>query len=486
MSFFGKNNKNPAQLSGELLGNHLSENIQKATSESVKNMDLLRDRADKLVNADFNSKGKGTLFEYIETAKYNRSAAIKGLASRAYTTESLGDPHAAADIVIRKNGKTVKKIQAKFSDKASDSVFYQAGGQNGHWGKYRGMDRLIRKDDLYNEKGSMLDEAKRLAGQRANTKSIHADEYNDVHKYLTDETKYGGAASGGTTQEEVTEAFFSPAKYADRFEKQQLMADMKTTSVNMAAGAAVTTGLVSGVTNLFAVLKDDEELGEAISSVCRDVGVSATRGAATGALSTAVRYQGIKKGIKILSDSTSATILSGGMIDGGVALYKYAKGGLTPEELRDELLETTVKSVSTVYFTKAVEMALGKANPFLPIAVYTTASYVVTCTKEIIQNAELKADEFNRMADLYNESTAVLQNFHDQLVFNMQEFTLERKYAMEQFLDTYEYNIATGANYEKALNCLLDFANQLGMEIKHASFDEFKQAMKSDDEFVLK
>ena len=37
---------------------------------------------------------------------------------------------------------------------------------------------------------------------------------------------------------------------------------------------------------------------------------------------------------------------------------------------------------------------MGSAvNPILPMVVYTTASYVVTCTREIIKNAKLNAEE---------------------------------------------------------------------------------------------
>ncbi len=71
-------------------------------------------------------------------------------------------------IYNQRSGKVQKEVQAKFvkssnkdvENSAARSVFDQACGQKGHWGKYKGMDRLIRKDEHYNAEGSMLDEAK--------------------------------------------------------------------------------------------------------------------------------------------------------------------------------------------------------------------------------------------------------------------------------------------------------------------------------------
>ena len=43
----------------------------------------------------------------------------------------------------------------------------------------------------------------------------------------------------------------------------------------------------------------------------------------------------------------------------------------------------------------------------------------------------------------------------------------------------------TGENYEHALYAIVNFANQTGMALQHADFNEFKAAMNSDEVFVL-
>lgn len=486
MSFLSSFFKDASQKAGTILGDQASQNMHTATAEAIKGMDAFKAKAAAPVvrNADY-STGRGFLFEYIETAKFNREAAIKGFTARAFTTDALGDPGAAADILIKDGGKTVKEIQAKFTDRASNAVYDQAGMQRGHWGKYHGMDRLIRKDEAYNDQGSMLDEARKLAKQRSESGSIYAEEYRDVYEHLTDETHYKGVSSGGTTQEELKSAFANPEKYAKAFERKQLRADMRATSKNMAASAAVTSGIASGVSNFFAVFTDGKELAEAIGDVTKDVARGAVRGGITGSLSTAIRYKGLKKGNALLSDSTTATVMAGGIIDGGVALYEYAKGDIDSEELVQQLTDTTVKSVSTVYFTKATEAALGTANPFLPIAVYTVASYVVSTTREIIKNAELNAEEYARLEAIYLDSARELQERHQQLLENISAYRENQQRIMTGFLNSFDYNMETGENYEHALYAIVNFANQTGMALQHADFNEFKAAMNSDEVFVL-
>ena len=485
-SLFKRIFKDISNKAGALIGDNLSENMHSATVETVRGMDALKTKAaSPVVNHAVQDTGKGFIFEYIETAKFNRDAAIKGFTARAFTTESLGDPKAAADILIKDGGKTVKEIQAKFTDRASQAVSYQAGSQNSHWGKYHGMDRLIRKEVNYNEQGSMLDEARKLAKNRAESKGLYSQHYKDVHEHLTDETHYKTVSSGGTTQDEVNRALDSVDCYAQSFEREQFFADMRVTSRNMAISSAIVSGISSGVLNCFSVLNDKKELDEAIEDVSKDVVKGAVRGGATGTISTAIRYKGMKSGIPILSDSTAATIMASGVIDGGTALYSFAKGEINGDELVQQLTDTTIKSVSTIYFTKAVEAAVGSANPFLPIALYTISSYVVTTTREIMKEADLNAKEYERMASIHIEFTKDLKMRHEQLLDSIANYREAQQRIMTGFLASFDYNMETGENYEHALYAIVHFANQTGIALQHTDFNDFKAAMQSDESFIL-
>ena len=151
-----------------LIGNSKSTNIQNATNNSIDGMKLFREVAQKKHNVDF-EKVKGNLFEYIEAAKFNVDSASKNSNLKAVVTDSIGRPHDAADIEIIKDDKVVKQVQAKFStskDSAVDSVTM-------HRKKiYKGMDRLIRKDNDFIDKSTgkrttLLKRTKTLAEKRA-------------------------------------------------------------------------------------------------------------------------------------------------------------------------------------------------------------------------------------------------------------------------------------------------------------------------------
>ena len=427
-----------------LSGNMMSQNAQKATNSAVEGMNYFKAKVASPIiqNGDF-AQGKGNLFEYIEAAKFNVDAAIKGSKLTAYVTD-IEDPHAAADILIRKNHAVVREVQAKFSDSkqaAADSVAMQRKD------KYTGMQRLIRKDDHYidqatGKKTSLLQKAKEIAKNRSEIEgNIYQRQYKDTYENLTDELHHDNVSSGGTTLEELKAAYNSPDKYARQFEARAVAAEMKANAVNMAKASFVTTGIVSGINNLAAVFKDQKSLAEAIQSANSDAIDGAVRGAATGVVSTAIRYEGIKRGSMLLSDATASTVMAGGLIDGGVALLSYAKGEINEYELRERIVDTTAKSTITIFFSRAVTEAMGKAvNPLVPFAVYTTASYVFTATREIIKNANLEAEENERLTAILVESKKQVDDYNMKLRSQIAQFELSQRRMMEQFLNTFNYN----------------------------------------------
>ena len=486
--------KDAAETAGTLIGNSASQNAQTATDVAIKGMELFREKVKQPIiqNGTFDAQ-KGNLFEYIEAAKFNVDAAEKGMTARAFVTD-VSDPGATADILIRDRGKTVKEIQAKFikstkdgrDNSAAQSVYDQTGAKNKGWGQYDGMDRLIRKQDDYNPEGSLLNEARKISKSRADTNSIYADRYKDVYEHLTDETQYGEVTSGGTTLEEVRKAYDTPDRYAQGFERRQVEAEMKCSTVNMAKASFVTSGIVSGITNMINVFQGKKEFAEALDDVEVDAIKGGIRGGATGVVSTAIRYQGIKAGSTLLSDSTAATIMAGGIIDGGVALYSYARGEITAEQLREQLVDTTAKAAGTVYFTKAVVSILGKSvNPFVPMVIYTTASYIVTCTREIINNAKLNTEEYDRLAAVFLESSRQMKEYYETLQLYIAKCEAKQRSMLNQFIESFEYNLETGENYDQAVMAIVRFASEAGIALQHVSFSEFQTAMRSKNSFVL-
>ena len=235
-----------------------------------------------------------------------------------------------------------------------------------------------------------------------------------------------------------------------------------------------------------AVFKDQKSLGEALQSVSSDAVKGAVKGAATGVVSTAIRYEGIKAGSRLLSDATASTVMAGGLIDGGVALLSYAKGEIDETELKEQIIDTTAKATTTIFFSRAVTEIMGKAvNPLVPFAVYTTASYVFTATREIIKNAKLEAEESDRLTAILLESKKQIDDYNLRLKAYMEQVESSQKRMMEDFLNSFNYNLATGDNYDEALNAIVRFANQAGISLQHVSFEDFSSAMRRKDIFML-
>ncbi|MBR4093672.1 MAG: hypothetical protein IKK32_07360 [Oscillospiraceae bacterium] len=468
----------------------MSQNMQAATNAAVDGMKLFQNKINSsaIQNGQF-ERYKGNLFEYIEAAKFNTVAARAGSQTRAVVTDAVGRSADATDIELINNGKVIEQVQAKFSSSknaAADSVFMQRNP------KYAGMQRLIRKDENYidsatGERTTLLDKAKSLAKKNAEKEGhVFQKEYKDTYENLTDELHSGDISSGGTTLEEIQSADKNPSAYIKSFERKQVLGEMKASATNMAKASFVTSGIVSGVTNMFEVFRDEKSLADAFHDVGADAVKGAVRGGATGVISTVIRYQGVKAGNALLSDGLASTVMAGGLIDGGVALYSYAKGEIDHKELLESLVDTTVKSTTTIYFTKAVTAIMGKAvSPIIPLTVYTAASYVFTATKEIIKNAKLNEEEHNRMAALLEESTKQIDEYNQQLHNYLSRCEANQRRIMNEFMTSFNYNLETGENYDEAILAISKFAEQAGIALKYAEFDDFSAAMKNKVVFSL-
>lgn len=297
---------------------------------------------------------------------------------------------------------------------------------------------------------------------------------------------YDNITSEGTTLKEVKDAYNDPIEYANAFERKQVVTEMKVTAGSMAKASFATTGVISGISNMFQLFRNDKDLADALHDVGADAIQSGVRGGATGMISTAIRYKGVKAGRSLLSDSIAATVMAGGIVDGGVALYSYARGEITAEQLKDQLVDTTAKAAITVYYTKAVAAIMGNAvNPIFPMVVYTSASYVFACTREIINNAKLNAEEHERMASILHESKLMIDEYHEQFKQRVKQCEESQREMLDSFINTFDYNISTGENYDEAIYSIVTFADKAGIALQHIKFQEFADAIKSDQPLRL-
>lgn len=466
---------------GAQWGNYMSSHAQDGTEALHKGMELFFKKAKQIENVGY-EQAKGNLFEYIETAKINRNLANKGVNRHYEATDAkkawggLGEPHAPDDIRGFENDRIIARGQAKVNNNANATAGSDKGITNP---KYEGMQRNVASDK-YNEVLDALDQ-KYVKGEIS--KVAYEDARSNLRQELTDEKS--GITSGGTSSSELREAWEDPEKYRRKLEMKQYAHEIGNTTVNMATSSMVITGTITATQNMFQVFQNKKKLDEALKDVGVEVAKSGVRGGTTGFLSSLLRIGGSKASIPVISDGCAATTIAGGMIDCGGAIYAYAQGEIGAEQLKEELQNTAVKSAVTIYFVKATQAVVGNVGPFVPMAVYTVASYIVTTTREIIKNAKLNAAEHNRVAALYVEAAAQMKAYREQLEIQMKNYVREEKEMLRGFIDTFEYNLETGENYDQAIFAIINFSNRTGIILQHINLDDFKKAMVKGDSFSL-
>lgn len=458
-------------------GNYLARNHQAGTDEIIKGIDLFEKIYTEKLNVPFSQK-KGNYFEFIETAKFNQQAANAGATIRAQTTHAAGRPHDPADVEFLIGKKIVDKAQLKASDAASyDSDAYMAfiNAQD----KYKDMERVVPKDHFQR--------VHELTQKRADSNGIYKDAYKNSSENMTDQLtdRVTGKhiRSGGTTTKELEKINRNKTQYINDLKFTQFKAELINTTGKMALSSAVVSTIVSGVQNFYAVYKNRKSVQEGLSDLGIAVAKETMRGGATGTLATFIRV-GAKEGqIPLLQSGTYAVTAAGGMIDCGCLLYAYAKGNINQDELCEGLIDTSIKTTSTIFLAKAVECAIGTTSIFIPMTIYTLASYVVANTREIIKNAHLNAEAYRKLAALHESAAREERNYRQLLEAQMDKYIKNKKNAMASFLNEFSTGINTG-NYDGAVYAIMAFSQKFGLALKYVDFNEFDQMMLSDD--VLK
>lgn len=457
---------------GSIIGNELSRNVQNGTNEAIKGMNLLRSIAEEKYNVDFAQK-KGNFFEFIEAAKFNTNAANAGKSVRAIITHADNRPHAPADIELIDGGKIVDSIQAKVSDRAAQTAF------NFKDPKYADMQRITVTDNV--------NRVKELTDKCAESGSIYSSDYENSRMNITDSLtdRRDGTNSGGTSKKELKLAADNTNAYEIHFEINQYVKEVGITAANSAASSMIVSGSISAIQNMFEYYKGKKNLSDALKEIGMTTVNSGKRGLATGGISGVLRIFGAKNSIPVLQDTNVAVTLANGLLDVGVSIYSFACGEIDSTQLKSQLTSTSIKSVSTIYFTKAIAASLGATPLFVPFAVYTISSYGLSACQAIIRDSKLKADEYNRIAALYVECSKQIAEQRAQMEVYFENYIKTEQQKFSSLLDVYEENLFLSENYDLAVCAINSFATDFGMALKYVDFKEFDKMMSSNKDLIL-
>lgn len=470
------------------LGNYFNRHLQAGTDITKLNGDMFIDEALRRKNVNF-EQAKGNLFEYIESAKLERNMANAGKGTLQYrpVTDAKAKwggrqrPHDPADFIIAHHGK-VTRGQAKYNNSARKAA------ENLTNPKYANMQRIVPVDQVPAVRQAILDmKAKGQISAKAADDALANLSANG----LTD--KATGISSGGTTTKEIQEleegGKISQARVKKRVKEtnsKQYGREIKGGIENGAKSAAIMTGVIESVTNFAAFVNGKKDLKTAVKDAGENTAKATVYGGARGGLSAWIRTRAVDGKLpSMLKNGDMAAVLANGVIDSGIAIWKYIDGKISSKELAGELQETAVNATATIYFTQATQMALGATNVFVPMAVYTVASFVVSNTRAVIRQHRLNAEKYNKLADLYEEAAATMAVYRQQLEAELGTYLAKKRYMLQYFMNNVDSCMHNGESSERLIAVLSCFATSLGMELKYAKFSEFTEMMQSDEVDVI-
>jgi hypothetical protein len=442
-----------------------------AADAMIKGMDLLRRAADSQVKPEIL---QGNLFEYIEAAKFNVDAALKGSDLHAAVTAAEGQPTAAADLVIRRGSKVVQEVQAKS---------YRVEDQ----GDLARLTRALSRKEYDNmQKVTTLEQAEQvrdLAAKRgAMDGSLDQAHYQDTARNVTGQTHYGQVSSGGTSYRESRFAAEHPRLYAAGKEIGQKAIEAGKAGLVAAGTGALVGGAISLVQNSIAVSQGAMSAEEALRNTVTDAVRAGLRGGATGATGAVVRYGAQKAGLQALSKSNVATAVAAGLIEAGVTVYRYAKGEITGEEAVEQMGQTGATTISSIYAGAVAGLAFGPVGAVVgSVAGYLLASNVYQSCVAILQNARLAEAEAARVERLCAEAVVAMQAQRAEFERLLQERLQERAVAFRGCFRALDDSLAA-ADPAGSSKALADLCALVGVEFQFSTFAEFDAFMTDGDE----
>ncbi len=452
-------------FAGGQIGGYTAINHANASDAAIEGMNLFNEAADKLLNVSVEIK-QGNLFEYIEAAKFNRSSATLGSKIRAHVTASEGAPHSSADIAYREGDKVLGEVQAKSGNNAA-RLTYKISDP-----KYEGMQKLVNSDKA--------ERVQELAERRAETGTLKAGDYTDTAKNVTGELSHGNIKSGGTTSDEAFHAAKHSKQYAAKFELQQFGKEVAITGAQAAVAGAIIGGSISVVKHCLADTPGEVEIKQSVREVLSDAGKAGSRGGATGSLGAGIRVTAQKTGVNTLTKSSVSMPLAAGAIDMGATIYSFAKGEISSEQAIEQIGQTGISTMSSIYSGAVAGLAFGPAGAVVgSIAGYMIATNVYQGCVAVFREAELAEIESQRIVSLYNQAIIEMQNQRFSFENALEKRLKLKRKEFEQHFKDIDSALASN-NTINTIFALSAFAESLGRKLKLTNFQDFDKHMKSD------
>lgn len=399
---------------------------------------------------------QGRMFEILEVTKFNISAAKGGELLRAVTTDHLGYPHAAADILIRNSqGDILKEIQAKSS--ISEATLTRSIAKE----HYEGMDRLVNSDKV-----SRVEE---LLEKRISKQGIYAEDYKAAKEHLQGELKYGNSSSGGTEYSEAIDAAKNPEQVAKHLNYEELFSGLSSAMVSGALAGAFLGGTVHGIQTTYSKEFCVKETSKAALN-------SAARSSVISGVAYGLKYVG--KDNPIMNGNVVASLASSA-VNISELTYKYLRNQISTEEYLLGLGSNSVSCFSGIVMTAAGAALFGPigaaiAGPVALIGMKQLYKVFVTSQKDL----QLSIEQRKKAEEL---STILIKEIRQQEK-GLLSYYKEYEETLAELETIVDLAIQDDSFTESALTAI---AIKLNIEFKYPTLESFSDFMNSDDTLTL-
>lgn len=448
-------------LSSQIVAEQV-ERLGNSTIECFAGMDLLKKTAQQYMNC---APGitQGRLFEIIEATKFNVNAAKAGEMFRAFTTDSLGDPHAAADIVIKDGYNILKEIQAKSSNSAAALARMVSDA------KYKDMDRLVNTEKA--------EKVKELIDKRAAANGIYADDYQQAAPHVKGELKYKDIGSGGTTHEEAMRATENTNQYVLEQKVSQFVSGTFSAMANGALAGAFVGGGTAAFQQGFQVAAGNQTITSASKNIAKTAGESSARNAVTAGIAHGIKYLG--KDLPFIKGNV-AVALASSAVKCTELTYQYIKGHITIEEYLERVGENAVSTLSGVVLSAAGALMFG------PVGAAAAATVAMIGMKQLYQSFITAREDLKLTIEERKKAEQLSVLMIEQI--QQEERSVVEFYKQNGEVVTDLTDLVKKSIHEDSSNIaetIYELTSKLGVFIKYDTQEKFDDFMLSEEALKL-
>lgn len=472
----------------------------------------LKDISNYKVNKEYESQNikqqSGFSAELIEEARQNKEAILSESKVRTRTTDGIGKTNDTQydHIKIDENGDII-------TGSGTQMKFLKVSVKNGK-AEYDVIDKLANNKEWnrYDTKVSIPKDQYEGAVEYANSryeenmelykKALEKGKFDVAQKYKQKAEDYKNAGeriiSSKVTEEEAIEARKNPEKFVAK----ETLSDIHEAGKTAAKAGMLIGGSISIAQNLYAVVKEEKDMGEAIKDIATTTvksGVISYTVGSSGTYIKSIMHSSESQLIRRLGTTSVPTLIVTGTIEVGKSIKRYACGEIDEKELLEELGEKGVGMITAGYCASSgavVGATIGSVVPIIGTSIGGVIGGFVggvlgynisgVLYKEAL--GALKAEELSYERRLVIEKLAeqaIEENRRYKEMFI--KFSREQLMNREERINNYFSKLNDGIlenNIDKCISSINDIGKIFGYDFQFKSMKEFDEFM-SDKNSVL-